>query len=151
MTNNKKWEYRKLFFTWVIFNINLFNNATSGWVIIIYLFVWRLIQGNSRKGFGRCRLSCLSHYVHYLSIPLYTNSWDDISRTLSYIQKKIWYRYGIVKFTVWKCYCKRNNETVSIVKSKIRFGFHYNLSYDVQGNSQKRFGRCRLSCMCREG
>ena len=40
------------------------------------------IQGNSRKGFGRCLFSCLLHYVHYLSIPLHTNSWDDISRTL---------------------------------------------------------------------
>ena len=40
------------------------------------------IQGNSRKWFGRCRLSCLSHYICYLSIPLHTNSWDNISRTL---------------------------------------------------------------------
>ena len=41
-----------------------------------------ILQGNSRKGFWKCRLSCLFHYVHYLSIPLQTNSWDDISRTL---------------------------------------------------------------------
>ena len=37
-----------------------------------------LIQRNSRKGFGRCRLSCLLQYIQYLSIPLNTNSWDDI-------------------------------------------------------------------------
>ena len=28
------------------------------------------LQGNnSRKGFGRCRLSCLLHYINYLPIP----------------------------------------------------------------------------------
>ena len=32
------------------------------------------IQGNLRKGFGRCRLSCLLHYMHYLSIPLHTET-----------------------------------------------------------------------------
>ena len=26
-------------------------------------------QVSSRKGFGKCRLSCLLHYIHYLSIP----------------------------------------------------------------------------------
>ena len=41
-----------------------------------------LIQGNSRKGLGRCRISCLLHYIHDLSIPLHTISWDDISRSL---------------------------------------------------------------------
>ena len=40
------------------------------------------IQGNLRKGFGRCCLSCLLHYIHYLSIPLHTNSRDDIFQTL---------------------------------------------------------------------
>ena len=34
------------------------------------------------KGFGRSRLSCLLHYIHYLIIPLHTNIWDDISRTI---------------------------------------------------------------------
>ena len=41
-----------------------------------------LIQGNLRKGLGRCRISCLLHYIHDLSIPLHTISWDDISRSL---------------------------------------------------------------------
>ena len=36
--------------------------------------------GNSWKGFWRCRLSCLLHYLHYLSILMHTNSWDDVSR-----------------------------------------------------------------------
>ena len=40
------------------------------------------VQGNSRKGFGRCRLNCLLYYIHYLSIPMQTSSWDDIFRTL---------------------------------------------------------------------
>ena len=41
-----------------------------------------VVQGNSRKGVGRCRLSCLLHYINYVSIPLHTTSCDDISRTL---------------------------------------------------------------------
>ena len=41
-----------------------------------------ILQRNSRKGFRRCRLSCLLHNIPYLSTPLHTNSWDDISRTL---------------------------------------------------------------------
>ena len=40
------------------------------------------LQGNSWKSFGRCLLNCLLHYIQYLSFPLHTNSWDDISRTL---------------------------------------------------------------------
>ena len=35
----------------------------------------------SRKGFGRYRLSYLLHYMLYLSISLHTSSWDDIFRT----------------------------------------------------------------------
>ena len=50
--------------------------------IKIFFFPWVHIQGNSRKGFERCRLSCLLHYIHYLSIPSHTNSLDDISLTL---------------------------------------------------------------------
>ena len=34
----------------------------------------RLVKRNSRRGFGRCRLSFLLHYINYLSIPLQTNS-----------------------------------------------------------------------------
>ena len=45
------------------------------------------LQVNSQKGFGRCRLSCLLHYIQYLSIPLQTNSWDDISRSFSWTIK----------------------------------------------------------------
>ena len=43
---------------------------------ILYIFY---LQGNSRKGFGWYRISCLLHCIDYLSI---TNSWDDIIRTL---------------------------------------------------------------------
>ena len=51
------------------------------WVVLFRacFFIIFKIHGNSRKWFGRCRLSCL---LHYLSIPLHINSWDDISRTL---------------------------------------------------------------------
>ena len=45
-------------------------------------FSCQVMKGNSRKGFGRCRLSCLLNNIHHLSIPLHKNSWDDISRTL---------------------------------------------------------------------
>ena len=40
----------------------------------LFLHQIHIIQENSRKGFGRCRLSFLLHYTHYLSIPLHTNS-----------------------------------------------------------------------------
>ena len=40
------------------------------------------IQGNSRKVFERCCLSSLSQYLHYISIPLHTNSCDNISLTI---------------------------------------------------------------------
>ena len=39
------------------------------------------MQGNSQIGFWRCLISCLLHYIHYLSIPLHKNSWDDFSQT----------------------------------------------------------------------
>ena len=44
-----------------------------------------MIQGNSRNGSGRCRLSCLLHNIHNIYIPLHTNSWENISRTLLHI------------------------------------------------------------------
>ena len=50
--------------------------------LCLWAYLNILVQGNSYKGCGRCRLSCLLHYIYYLSIPLHTNSWDDISRTL---------------------------------------------------------------------
>ena len=34
-----------------------------------------LVHGNSRKGFVRCRLRWLWHYIHYLSTPLHTALW----------------------------------------------------------------------------
>ena len=37
------------------------------------------IHGISRKGFGRCRLICLLHYIQLLFIPLHTNSWEPFS------------------------------------------------------------------------
>ena len=50
--------------------------------LLVPFNVKNYILGNSQKGFGRCFISCLLHYIHYLSIPLHTNSWDDFYRTL---------------------------------------------------------------------
>ena len=42
-----------------------------------------MLQGNSRKGFGRCRHCCLCATGKIYSLYSVTNSWwDDISRTL---------------------------------------------------------------------
>ena len=49
------------------------------------------MQGNSWKGFLRCRLSCLWHCIHYLSVPLHT---DDISQTL-FVNYPVWYNQNI--------------------------------------------------------
>ena len=69
--------------------------------------VWCSIQGNSRKGFGRCRrLSCLLHYIHFTSLPLHTNSWDDISWTL-FVNSPVYQIYII--FNVWIHYHPRVN------------------------------------------
>ena len=45
----------------------------GGSKVIVVTFRMLLLQtgtGEFMKGFGRCRLSCLLHYIHYLSIPL---------------------------------------------------------------------------------
>ena len=44
--------------------------------------IWLNIQGNSRNGFGWYRISCLLHFIHYLSNPLGTHRWSDIILTL---------------------------------------------------------------------
>ena len=65
-------------------------------IIVLWLLVWLLRshkcknvvhilimqQGNSQKGFGRCRLSCFLHYIHYPFICLHRNSWDEILQTI---------------------------------------------------------------------
>ena len=48
--------------------------------IYVFVYLTAKVQGNSRNEFGRCRLSCLLHYIHYLFIPLHTK--NDISLTL---------------------------------------------------------------------
>ena len=56
------------------------------------------IQGNSRKEFGRCRLSCL---LHYLSIPLHAN------RTL-FLNSPV-YNYIINELAWTRCVWKLNH------------------------------------------
>ena len=47
------------------------------------IFLWVMyILGMFRKGVGWYRFSCFLHYIHYLSIHLYTNSWSDDIQTL---------------------------------------------------------------------
>ena len=56
--------------------IYIFFFLSSALPKIIYL------QGLPRKGFEWYRISSLFYYIHYLSIPLDTNSWSDNIRSL---------------------------------------------------------------------
>ena len=42
-----------------------------------------MLQGNSQKGLGRCRLSCFLHYIHYLSISPHTTAETTPPQTFS--------------------------------------------------------------------
>ena len=72
----------KQVFRWGAWRLRTWRNYWRLPLTNKYILVFNIIQGNSRKGFGRCRLNCFLDYIHYPSIPLHTNSWDDISRAL---------------------------------------------------------------------
>ena len=66
--------------------------------------VFVVFLGNSRKGFKRCRHSWVLHYIHYLSIPLYTISWS-----------KFFSRHTLYFFKYW--FIKVNNVFVILCSS----------------------------------
>ena len=61
----------------------LFSMLNNSRVMTTWLNSYITNRGIPEKGLGDVVSAvCYTLYIHYISIPLHTNSWDDISRTL---------------------------------------------------------------------
>ena len=92
------WGYHVLFFK-IIILVDLSHNISRVFLMVFVLF----IQGNSR--FGRCRLSCLLHYIHYYLFPCAQTSKTTSPEPFSLITLDIpFLSVSSFSSTVWKSF-----------------------------------------------
>ena len=81
--------------SWILKHMFMKNKPTLSLSIWLYVLLENTSTSISEQILlfrdGWYRISCLLHYIHYLYIPLRTNSWDDIViLTKTFKRNKFW-------------------------------------------------------------